>query len=265
MVAPANVLSVIDFLEKIKEPAAGSTHGSFTVFRGEKDATWCLVPGIARQPFTPGDIARDPDDPSDRSAERRLLIVFRDHGPPYLPEWVWAGDEVEVRWKQIAVAQHYRLPTRLLDWTSNPLVALFFACEGSPERCQHKDECEVRDASGYHCSRVCFFCKKETASIASLAKKNRKPPLYEGPHGADSPLFVRPPDIDGRISAQSSFFSITANPLNPLQPHGQVRVSACARAAIIQELDMMGINRKNLFPGLEGLAHYLKWSVPDWK
>jgi FRG domain len=265
MVAAENVVSVIDFLGKIKEAAAGSTHGSFTVFRGEKDAAWSLVPGIARQPFHPSDIVRDPDDPADRSAERRLLIVFRDHAPPYLPEWVWTGDEVEVRWKQLVVAQHYRLPTRFMDWTSNPLVALFFACEGAAERCPHNGDCEYRDANNEHCSRVCYFREQETASIASVAKKNRKPPLCAGPSGADLPLFVRPPNIDGRISAQSSFFSISENPLKPLRPHGEIRIAARSRADIVKDLDVMGINRKNLFPDLEGLAQYLKWGAHDWK
>jgi hypothetical protein len=265
MTTAGNIECLTDFLTNIKEATSGSTHGSFTLFRGERDATWQLLPGIARKPFRPCDIATNPDDPADRSAERRLLIVFRDHAPPYLPEWVWTGDEVEVRWKQIVVAQHYRLPTRLLDWTSNPLVALFFACEGEAAPCKHEGACEYRDASGHHHSCVRYFSKQETTSVASLAKKNRSPPLFAGPNSADCPLFVRPPDIDGRISAQSSFFSISKDPLKALEPNGAFLIPAAARVGIIEELDVMGINRKNLFPGLEGMADYLKWSVPYWK
>src|SRR5881275_2503576 len=121
------VKSVREFLDRVESDTYNSTHGNFTLFRGQQDASWRLLPAIARPPFGERDICRNPDDPADKSKERRLLIAFRDHAPPLLPEWVWTGNDVYVRWKQIVVAQHYRLPTRFLDWTTNPLVALFFA------------------------------------------------------------------------------------------------------------------------------------------
>ena len=259
------VQSVTEFLKQVEPAARDSTHGSFTLFRGQGDASWQLLPGIARPPFKTTDICSDPDDQRDRSKERRLLIVFRDHAPPLLPQWTWAGTEAHVRWKQIVVAQHSRLPTRLLDWTSNPLVALFFATEKPAVPCNHQ-ACAYRDENGFHHSSVSYFKEMETTSVESLARRNKRPPVYDGKKDQQGELsFVRPPDIDHRVTAQSSFFSVSASPGTPLTPEGVILVSASAREEIRKQLNVMGINRKTLFPGLEGLVDHLRWDHLGWQ
>ena len=80
------------------------------VFRGQSNKEWPLRASVGR-----GDSYR-------LDWERLLLDQFRRQAEPYvtsagLTEWDW-----------LALAQHHGLPTRLLDWTSNSLVACFFAC-----------------------------------------------------------------------------------------------------------------------------------------
>jgi len=265
-----SVNSLISYLEAIKTIANQSTHGNFTFFRGMNDASWKQLPGIAREPFTNSDICKDPDNPLDRSKERRMFIVFRDYASAYLPQWVWDGTKEYVNWKQLALAQHYGLPTRFLDWTTNPLVALYFALEKEPSKCKHEENCIYCDTEKFHYAGVVYVTKKETASIESLARRNSRPPVYEGEKhdGIDDTqgdiCFIRPPEIDNRIVAQASFFSIRKNPREPIEPEGMILVEKAYRDAILIELNAMGINKKTLFPGLEGLTSQIRWEHPRW-
>ncbi len=85
------------------------------VFGGVANAAFELVPKIGR-------IAIPQPARKTKLDERRLFSAFVRKATPYL------SSEPASDWEWLAVAQHHGLPTRLLDWTQNPLVAAFFAC-----------------------------------------------------------------------------------------------------------------------------------------
>jgi hypothetical protein len=258
----STIRSTSEYLSVIQKHVVRSSHGKFTFFRGQDDHALPLLPGIARCPFKGKEaICMDPNDPADKSAERRLIVVLRDYGITLFPSWVWHGCDAEVRWKQIIVAQHYRLPTRLLDWTTNPLAALFFATYGPAAMCVGKKKCVHCNKNGGHDAAVFAVMNHDTFSVTSLALKNLTPPLY---HGPKDPGFLRPPEIDRRIAAQGSIFSIRSNPMEPIEPDLKLRIPARKRRLILRELDELGVNTKGLFPDLEGIARYLKWNVQFW-
>ena len=70
-------------------------------FRGQGDVTWPLKPSLYRGKFRP-------------ELEREMLRDFRAHAAEYV-DWLF-------------LAQHHGIPTRILDWTENPLVGLYFTC-----------------------------------------------------------------------------------------------------------------------------------------
>lgn len=99
---------------------AASTGGLPTIFRGVSNEKYELIPSIGRQTKegTLGDIT---------TLESNLITEFKRLSLPELK----STPTLEIEW--LFLAQHYGLPTRLLDWSSNPMVALFFAVHGDKD------------------------------------------------------------------------------------------------------------------------------------
>lgn len=87
---------------------------TLTIFRGQGDPTWGLLPGINRDPQRMIHFNRTVD-----LFIRMLRMAFRE----VLPEL--EIEEISLR----AIAQHYKLRTNLLDWTTDPEVAVYFATQ----------------------------------------------------------------------------------------------------------------------------------------
>lgn len=149
----------------------------------------------------------------------------------------------------LVVAQHAGLKTRLLDWTSNPLAALWFACA------------DLRDGDTY--------------VYALVADKLQKKGLYE----VKDPFLVpvtrafQPRLNNPRILAQHGWFTLhrysqsvsTFVPLdvNP-KTRGElteIRIPAENREDVLRSLDRYGISRRTLFPDVEGLCRFLNWKL----
>ena len=106
------ITSVVAFINAIKEDIDdpfSENRGTEVFYRGHADESWDLKPSIVR---------------SDKGIKNEHLL-FRDmvaHVPQDFSECKSALD-------YLVQMQHYGLPTRLLDVTTNPLVALYFACQ----------------------------------------------------------------------------------------------------------------------------------------
>jgi hypothetical protein len=212
--------TIITSFEEFHQAVQGQSARS-TIFRGVKNREYVLIPQIGRL------FAGRPD--IRQVEERKMFLLFKERSWPYL-EFQPRND-----WDWLALAQHHGLPTRLLDWTHNSLVALFFAIE-------YEDQ---GDAAVY------VLKDQEMLSISLESDP------FEYPKVAKCiPDWIMP-----RIISQLGVFTIHPHAEEVFSPDNLDKLTIPRRIhrELKKILDGYGINRATLFADLDGLASYIAW------
>lgn len=173
-------------------------------------------------------------------------------------------------WSWLALGQHHRLPTRLLDWTYSPYVALHFTTAHAAEM-----ECDgevwaldLRAVKQELPPRFRELLEAEGSFVFTgelLSKGARDPAALREASEEPFLLFLEPPTVSERIENQAALFSMLSHVEASMEAWlaerpetwRRVIVPAALKWEVRDRLDQLGITERLLFPGLDGLSAWL--------
>ena len=251
--ARSNWLDIVDELYEGSWNASLRRFRSPYAFRGVSIATHTLASSLLRLATDRADVRR---------LELALLRNFRKYGHGEISR----EDSI---WEWLALGQHRGLPTRLLDWTYSPLVALHFATDDPATFNEDGVVWCVNfiDANKRIPPRLRRILETEGSDTFTVEMLGGFKTLREFDALRREPfvVFMEPPAVDRRILNQLALFSLMSSPAARLDEwladHPElcrkVRIPAGLKWEIRDHLDQANVNERVLFPGLDGLSRWL--------
>lgn len=283
------IQSLGEFVDRVTPSAADPRTGrrrDTGVYRGSSRADAPLLTSLDRLGGT--------SPPHQKAGlEEHILRNFIRYSRPYI------GHQPSNDWENLVVAQHYGVPTRLLDWTYSPLVAAFFATRLSSTLNTRPAESEVEPSvigpapgadEGTDGAadleravwRLDWQLVHRAFDFPALALFSADLDALFGMEGQFTPwrmfarprkdppfaLLMEPPSVNQRLVAQAAVFTVCSDKWisfdSFLVEHGlgsaltKFVIEDGAVALVRDQLDLVGVDERRLFPDLDGVAATLR-------
>ena len=257
--------TLVDFIKIIDELKPDDPH-SILWFRGQSDARHQLIPSVLRKSYE-CDITVAGCKSSWLGKKivtldsEAMLQEFKQLARPFLSQ----QPQNDFEW--MFIAQHHGLPTRLLDWSTNALVALYFAVQGAPIY-------ENEDKNGDEGAAVFVIdplqinnqtvMTNTPAQIIDIAANADEWDAFLAPNFKKRntlPICITAPHMTKRIRAQNGVFTLHGSYIRALDAYDALKpfikkifVPYTATRNILESLALMGINESFIYPSLDSVA-----------
>lgn len=271
--------SISQYLEIVENLCKCTDHALW--FRGHSRNSYRLVPGVLRETkmitdglgrkLQKGDVVNASGGEVTGPSAEQMLAEFKQKARPFIGEL----PQNEFEW--MFLAQHYSLPTRLIDWSTNALVGLYFAASGASTVeseaegiCDNFLEGDDSEDNGFAVFVMDpIQINQEAVGLSDLIDVARNfekwdhyiDPMAHSDRANTVPLCVTAPQNSPRIRAQSGVFTLHGSNIwaldyyEPLRPHiSKIFFPNSVSEQILDNLSRLGMNRTFIYPGLDSVA-----------
>jgi hypothetical protein len=207
--------------------------------------------------------------------ENNILSRFRQSSVPYITRPLIDD------WEYLFFMQHARIPTRLLDWTENPYIALYFALTSVPYKKnplpEYRDRASVWILNPVSWNRKVLQHVGFNGSVLSVSDRQTSgysPKIDRNLMNSD-PIAIYGTHNSASIVAQRGVFTIFGKNLNPMEiiyENGDFPDDSLIKlfipkkkvAVLLASMHAIGYSQSVIYPDLEGLALETKYQFGFW-
>ncbi|MDQ4076008.1 MAG: FRG domain-containing protein [Chloroflexota bacterium] len=200
-----------------------------------------------------------------KELENSILRTFKRYARRYIDV------DDDSMWNWLALAQHHGLPTRLLDFTFSPYVAMHFATENLEK---YNEDAVIwcvnyEESTDYLPEKLSRILREEEAHVFTVEMLQQGAATFEElTNLADRAfiVFLEPPSLDERIVNQFALFALISDATLGLEEwlsehpalYRKIIIPAELKWEVRDKLDQANITERVLYPGLDGLSQWLK-------